>query len=937
RTELGGAPTPLPPPTPRGSSLLFPFGSSFPRFGGPPSPATTTATARAPASRRAPAMAPDPSNDHAVTPKTATKDAASCGSARTPPKVSPDEMRAVARKFADKPVQDTEPGVWAVLTAISKKARLRPQGMNIVLSADEHCLGRTVEDRFQISGPSISGKHCKIYRDTVLGELNRHEPVPVYLKDTSSNGTYLNWRKLKKNSSPAKLNHGDIISFTTPPHDDTSYAFVYREVNAVSCIENGASILKRKSGEVGSESKRLKGLGIGSSDGPVSLDDVRRLEKSNADLREKLEAHVVTIETLRAERKMSQAQHEKELKELRETTSSSYLDQTKSLQLALEEKQKQLDSLITSNTELQNSVKDLDERLSASKQSRADADEIISSQKAVIGELEVQLSEERNLRIEERDKAAEDLKSALHKMQAEAQEEIKRQAESYLRQQREQKEVISKLQESEKEARSLLETLRSKLEDARENLVTSEKKVREMDAQLQDEQQVSANSRKKSENLESELRKLKKELENEKAAREEAWAKVSALELEIAGTIRDLSIEKQRYQGARERIILRETQLRSFYSTTEEISALFAKQQEQLKAMQRTLEDEENYESTLMSVDLNKVPQAAVDADNTRVRPADYSKNTMEASGASTENTQVSENGSTDEDIDMAEQQDDGTGEGCSTQDLGVTSPERSEERFRSDVHGDPVAIAPEREVTDTEQVPETESQAGNVGCDDHDSNLQRCDNMGGETMPLEDEVQPQENEELAPMLQDGGQARGNEEPPPIPKDGIGHCSEETHEDDCSESKRQATHVGTIRTADLLTSEVAGSWAVETAPSVNGENDSPRSLGDMAADDAVGQAKSDGDAADALLTLVNSDGQAAGSQNNVDHAVSKTKDQRRVLSAMIEIVDPEFRKQISRSGIENSEQLSDAETEEGSDESDTDDDSEEAIVEDSVG
>ena len=33
-------------------------------------------------------------------------------------------------------------------------------------------------------------------------------------------------------------------------------------------------------------------------------------------------------------------------------------------------------------------------------------------------------------------------------------------------------------------------------EDARENLVTSEKKVRELDAQLQDEQQVSANYRK---------------------------------------------------------------------------------------------------------------------------------------------------------------------------------------------------------------------------------------------------------------------------------------------------------------------------------------------------------------------------------------------------------------------------------------------------------
>lgn len=49
----------------------------------------------------------------------------------------------------------------------------------------------------------------------------------------------------------------------------------------------------------------------------------------------------------------------------------------------------------------------------------------------------------------------------------------------------------------------------------------------------------------------------------------------------------------------------RETQLRAFYSTTEEISVLFAKQQEQLKAMQKTLEDEENYENTSVDVDLN--------------------------------------------------------------------------------------------------------------------------------------------------------------------------------------------------------------------------------------------------------------------------------------------------------------------------------------------
>jgi hypothetical protein len=124
---------------------------------------------------------------------------------------------------------------------------------------------------------------------------------------------------------------------------------------------------------------------------------------------------------------------------------------------------------------------------------------------------------------------------------------------------------------------------------------------------------------------------------------------------------------------------------------------------------------------------------------------------------------------------------------------------------------------------------------------------------------------------------------------------------------------------------------------VETAPSVNGENESPRSLED--ADDAVGQDVDIGGstAADALLTLVNSEGQAAGSQNNADRVVSKVTDQHRALSAMIGIVDPEFKRQMPRSGGGNDEPMSDAETDEGSEEVDTDDDSEEPMVEDSVG
>jgi hypothetical protein len=79
----------------------------------------------------------------------------------------------------------------AILTTSHKFADLNLwffsilKGMNILLSADEHILGRTVENpRFRISAPAVSGKHCRIYRDTALEELRRDEPVPVYFKDT---------------------------------------------------------------------------------------------------------------------------------------------------------------------------------------------------------------------------------------------------------------------------------------------------------------------------------------------------------------------------------------------------------------------------------------------------------------------------------------------------------------------------------------------------------------------------------------------------------------------------------------------------------------------------------------------------------------------------------------------------------------------------------
>ncbi|WOL06280.1 hypothetical protein Cni_G15012 [Canna indica] len=847
--------------------------------------------------------------------------------ASSPPVTKPvatpeDEIRSVARKYSNQPVQNPDPGVWGVLTAISKNARQRPQGMNILLSGDEHCLGRCVEDtRFQISTMAISSNHCKIFRDKVAvadAELDPNASVPVFLKDTSTNGTFLNWTKLRKHSPQARLQHGDIISFIAPPHNDISYAFVYREVHKSSLLANG-STLKRKAEEFDIDSKRLRGIGIGAPDGPISLDDVRSLQRSNTELRQQLESHVLTIETLQGENRSLMSRHENELKELKETVSNSFLDQIKELQRALDEKQKERNALSTASAELQSSMKDLNERLGASMQSRVDADEIIQSQKATISELEARLDEERNQRREDREKAATDLHSALKRVQLEAQEEIKRQAENHLRQHKEQQEVISKLEESEKESRLVVETLRGKLEDARENLVTSEKKVRQLEIQVKDEELASINSRKKSESLESELKRTRKELEDEKVAREEAWAKVSALELEIAAAIRDLSIEKQRFQGARERIILRETQLRAFYSTTEEISSLFAKQQEQLKAMQRTLEDEEHYENASFSTDPIGPTTGKINVTEK------YDHCNAGATGSLTpSNTPAMNVFSDDDDASTTEKHDCSLGsQGGGTQDLDCTSADRLVKGFGSDIDGVDTALVPEVDPIDTERVLGTESQAGGAGSDERNAALHKCSNLGGETMQIDDDAQVQEKVETDLI-----------------------CIERTG--GCSQQRLQDTETGTVRTADLLASEVAGSWAVGTAPSVNGENESPRSMDNT---DAASE-----DAAAAAALVLCSDVLLAGSQSNVGQGTTKLNKEQRALNAMIKIVAPDFGQQfqVDGNGEEEGESMSDAETEGSNDNhddgqgnadakknigncDDDDDTADDEMIEDSVG
>ncbi|KAJ4727100.1 SMAD/FHA domain-containing protein, putative isoform 1 [Melia azedarach] len=726
-----------------------------------------------------------------------------------------DFVISVAANYASQPLQNYDPDVWGVLTAISNNARKRHQGINMLLTADEHCIGRLVEDtRFQIESSAVSANHCKIYRKKVASEDAEHPPncyTSVFLKDTSTNGTYLNWERLKKNSSEVKVQHGDIISFAAPPQHELAFAFVYREVLRPTPLREGTAE-KRKADEYVSENKRLKGIGICSPDGPLSLDDFRSLQRSNTELRKQLESQVLEIDKLRNENRTVVERCEKEMKEIKESVTKSYLDQLKTLHDMLDAKQKELAEVNRISAEQKHAIEDLNERLSASMQSCTEANEIMKSQKISIAELNEQLDQERDLRRVEREKAEADLKAAVQKAQLEAQEELKRLSDAASRREIEQQEVINKLQIVEKQSSSQVESLKLKLDETREKLVISDNKVRQLEAQVYEEQLASASGKKRVEELEHESRKLRKELESEKAAREEAWAKVSTLELEINAAMRDLDFERRRLKAARERIMLRETQLRAFYSTTEEISVLFAKQQEQLKAMQKTLEDEENYENTSVDIDLN-VNNQPIDGEK---QITGHHSNIAVRAGSATsaqrfDRIQIvtsSDEVSTTEkhDCDIRSQD-----EGQNTEEAEFTSADRTcKGGFGSDIDGVGTAPMLEGDPIGTEQALEILSP----GIDgERNIYLNKSGTLAGDTMQLEDESHGHDSGEL--VL-------------PVCQETVNH-SPLNNPVESQKATEDIETGGTIRTADLLASEVAGSWACSTAPSVHGENESPRS------------------------------------------------------------------------------------------------------------
>ncbi|XP_022147057.1 kinesin-like protein KIF15 isoform X2 [Momordica charantia] len=781
-----------------------------------------------------------------------------------PPPPTPREfILSVASKIASQPLQNYGSNVWGVLTAISDNARKRQQGMNILLTEDEHLLGRVVADsRYQIESNSISANHCRIYRKRIS---TKDACCPsVFLKDTSTNGTYLNWERLKKNSQEAKICHGDIISLAAAPQHEVAFAFVYREVVAFTSSSDGGPA-KRKAENVVSENKRLRGLGIGAPDGPISLDDFRSLQRSNKELRRQLEDQVLTIDALHKENRASKEHHELEVKKVRESVSKLYDDEIAKYQQSTDRDQRELGEAARLASEQKHSIEDLQERLSATAQSCKEANEVINSQKASLSKLKGQIDEERDQRREEREKAAADLKAAVQKAHAEAQDEVKRLSDAASMREREQQEVINKLQESEKERCLLVETLRSKLEETRQKLVTSDNKVRQLESQLGEQQLSCANERKKVEELEGGVKELQKELESVKGAREEAWAKVSSLELEINAAIRDLDFERRRLKGARERIMLRETQLRAFYSTTEEISALFAKQQEQLKAMQRTLEDEENYENTSFDFDLNVSLEAANGILlGERVQENYCNKSAKTSSAMSAQRFDPIQAETSTEEASTEKNDGNIRSQDCeNTQEVEFTSADAGVKGgFGSDIDGVGTAPVLEGDAVGTERVLETESP-GVDGERNTDSNKGIA--LAGETMCLDDEGRAGETNEQGKMIHQEA-----------------CCHSQTNQicDAVDVDAREDTEAGgTVRTADLLASEVAGSWACSTAPSVHGENESPRSRGN---EEEGGRA------------LQDSNSPVAGSQSAPSTAAATRRNfEHQALSEMIQIVAPE--------------------------------------------
>lgn len=321
----------------------------------------------------------------------------------------------------------------------------------------------------------------------------------------------------------------------------------------------------------------------------------------------------------------------------------------------------------------------------------------------------------------------------------------------------------------------------------------------------------------------------------------------------------------------------RETQLRAFYSTTEEIMVLFSKQQEQLKAMQRTLEDEENYENTSLDIDLN-VANGNIDGVVDRRKAENSNRGNNDAKEKSAPSAQRCNSdyvvASTDDDsvtekheCDIRSQENT-----QNTQEADFTSAGQNVKGgFGSEIDGLGTEPVMEGDLVDTQQVLETESPGIDGG---QKIDLNRVGILAGDTMQLDEGSNVQETADQAQTLTQEQETLQHNKSNNAPETLKGTQDIE------------AETLGTIGTADLLASEVVGSWACSTAPSVHGENESP----------GIRVENEDGAA-----PLPNSNGFVAESQStpSSDAAVARLNQERRALTEMIGIVAPDLKEKFA--------------------------------------
>ncbi|XP_024537891.1 myosin heavy chain, striated muscle-like isoform X3 [Selaginella moellendorffii] len=481
---------------------------------------------------------------------------------------------------------------WGVLSALSDAAKKRAQGQHMFLTLPEHTLGRMVADSlFLFDSPSISGRHCRIFRKNITTDDGISGAA--YIKDSSSNGTYVNGQRLRKDSPELRLQHGDVISLAALPElalAENGFAYVFRDTS---------SGLKRKPVELSKneDGKRMKMSGSGIGDGPVNLADVRRLERSNQELRQKLELECNKSDSLNADLRAAKSSTESIVREAVDQCKSVYTQKLADLQAELSTKVSSMEEFSAKCVQQESVIEDLNNRLKGAAQSRMEAEEALkNSFKANREELEKQLEDERSQRRKERQEIEAQHKSAVDRIRTEAEQDSNRQAEAFSRQRGQLEDKMAALQDSVTEYRVQIESQRKQLgmqEEERETRMNFEKKGQELQIQLNTEQHASAALRQELEKTIRDLEMSLNNLEECKHEKDAAHIKIASLQLEKEEVLNKLKLESQRFEGARDRILLRETQLRAFQSTAEEISALQQKQQFQLQAMMQTLKDDD--------------------------------------------------------------------------------------------------------------------------------------------------------------------------------------------------------------------------------------------------------------------------------------------------------------------------------------------------------